>query len=450
MSVLGGFGILGMVFGGLILGLLLRQVLSVISLKFANYELPMSKGFASLALGMLIWKGSLFWNYPSMLPSIPWALLGFVLSVGLWMAFLARENFPRAPQWVLYSTLLGYLFGIWDVAIPYSGGILLAFTATFMILIYYGRTPAHWLQKSLLFIGCMAAGNYLFMYADESLSYPIARSIFFGLLLILIGLFFTAFSGWIQSARRKHRYFSASAIFLLVFAVLAGAAQLGETFSATVGFNLSEGRIPIPYLSLALGLIAILIWPRYRKIHRKMGVERRAPVWSLVLLTTAIFFLPVTAAVRNPWYAPGQLDEAALQQLMERKLWSTYTAFNIADEDALFEQLSENLDEDLLDHIYLDSRRRLTMGLREGSVVTVKEVSLDPLGTPESDAPGTAGWKYPATWTVTARVKHLKHIHYRKNQYTGTISLKPIDNEWKISEIILTSEDRQVIAAGSL
>ena len=181
-----------------------------------------------------------------------------------------------------------------------------------------------------------------------------------------------------------------------------------------------------------------------------MGVERKAPVVSLGLLATAFFVLPVTSNVPNPWYSMDQMDQADLQQLLERRLWNTYTAFNIADEDVLFEQLADNLDEGLLDHIYLDSRRRLTMGLREGSQVTVKEVNLGALGEPEDGSSGEEGWKYPATWTVTAQVKHLKHIHYRKNQYTGTIALKPMDNGWKISEIILTSEDRQVIASGSL
>jgi hypothetical protein len=144
------------------------------------------------------------------------------------------------------------------------------------------------------------------------------------------------------------------------------------------------------------------------------------------------------------------MDSKAVHDLMEQKLLNTYTAFNLSEEEELFERLNENLDEDLLDPVYLDSRRRLTMGLREGSTVTVKEVLLGELGEALDEYNGEQELRYPATWTVTAQVKHLKHIHYRKNKYTGTVGLKSVDNTWKISEITLISEDREVIASSAL
>ena len=84
--------------------------------------------------------------------------------------------------------------------------------------------------------------------------------------------------------------------------------------------------------------------------------------------------------IRNPWYSADTMDAGVVHDLMESKLLNTYTAFNLSEEEELFERLSQNLDEDLLDPVYLDSRRRLTMGLREGSTVTVKEVLLGELG----------------------------------------------------------------------
>jgi hypothetical protein len=213
---------------------------------------------------------------------------------------------------------------------------------------------------------------------------------------------------------------------------------------------LASGVLLIPIASLACLLLAFALWPRRRKILDQLNVRRKAPVFSLIALLLAFFLLPVTLKVRNPWYSMDQMDPGTVHKVVENKLLNTYTAFNIAEEEVLFERLNENLEEGLLDHIYLDSRRRLNMGLREGSTVTVKEVSLGDLGTPLDGGTSAEGMRYPATWTVTAQVKHLKHIHYRKNRYTGTIALKSIDNTWKISEITLTSEDRQVIASGNL
>ena len=450
LAIQNAFGILGIALGVFLLALLARQLLMVLGLGGKDLKGPLSRMLASLSIGLAIWKASLFWNYPSMLPSIPWILLVFALSMALWMAFLTEGEKPMVPAWLLPAFILGHLWGIWGIGIPYAPGMLLSVAAVFLLAVLFRTSLSGPVHKALLTLGGLAAGNYLFSYADASLSYPLARSVFFFILLLLTGLLLEVISGWLAPKKTAQKYHSAMAAVLSAAVLFSGVLLLVETYAGTVSSPLSEGRLPIPFLSVGLFLGALMLWPRKRKIHRQMGVERNAPVASLALLMAAIFFLPVCGQVRNPWYRPDQMDEAALQGLVERRLWNTYTAFNIADEDALFDQLADNLDEGLLDNIYLDSRRRLTMGLREGSEVTVENVALGALGTPENTSDTEKGWRYPATWTVTARVKHLKHIHYRKNQYTGTIALKPMENGWKISEIILTSEDRQVIAAGSL
>ena len=450
IATLRAFSFMGISLGVVLLGLLVRQLLLVLSLTRIKFQLPLAKGLAGLSLGILIWKLSLFWNYPSMLPSIPGAVLGFSLVLALWTALLTGGRRREVAAWVVPALVLGYLGGVWGMLIPYNWAFLLLAAAIFAILMFFERSPAIPFQNALLVSGAVFTGNYLFIYADQTLSYPHARSVFFGILLVLIAVLFSIASGWIQSRKGQKRYFRGTAGFFLIFLLGVGTLLFFESYPNTMGSSISEGRIPVPFLSFGLLVSGVLLWPKRRKIHRKMGVGRKAPVASLSLIVAALFCLPVFAEVQNPWYRLDQLDKESLKGLVERRLWNTYTAFNIADEDALFEQLAENLDEELLDHIYLDSRRRLTMGLREGSKVTVKEVSLGSLGSQETGASGENGWKYPAVWTVTAQVKHLKHIHYRKNQYTGTIALKPMESGWKISEIILTSEDRKVIASGSL
>lgn len=180
-----------------------------------------------------------------------------------------------------------------------------------------------------------------------------------------------------------------------------------------------------------------------------MGLEKQKPALSLLLLGISLCCLPVKTGIVNPWFNATNMDQQQIQVVMQQVLSNTYTAFNIEDEEKLFEALSSNVDEQLLDNIYLDSRRRLTMGLREGSEVTVEEVRVNLLGHAETPS-GESGLSYPASWTVTARVKHLKHIHYRRNRYTGTIEMKTDNDTWKISKIILDSEDREVIPSATL
>ena len=450
IATLNAFTLLGISLGILLMALLVRQVLQVLSLRWEAYGVPLATGLAGLSLGVLLWELSLFWNFPTMFPPIPSVLLIFTFGMAAWSSHEQMANRQRIFLWVGFSFFLGFLGRTWDIVIPYTRELALFCSTVFLILMVLKKDLPRWTQVTVLVVGGLSAGNHLLDFADASLSYPIARSLFMGFLLALLALLFFVASSQIKPSGMGPRYTTFSSSLLLLFAFLLGGSLFLGTYRSAFDFGLSEGNLPLPFLSLGLLLGAIALWPRHRKIHRQMGLERKVPVFSLTLLAAAFFFIPVYSEIKNPFYTAAELDSEALQKLMEKKLWNTYTAFNIADEEVLFEQLAENLDEDLLDHIYLDSRRRLTMGLREGSEVTVKEVALDPLGTPEPQSAATDTWKYPATWTVTAQVKHLKHIHYRKNQYTGTIALKPMENGWKISEIILTSEDRQVIASSSL
>ena len=393
---------------------------------------------------------SLFWYYPSMMPVIPGVLLGFVISLSVWWAHQSHQVNKNQLWWLFAAVLCGYLAGIGLMVIPYTWAIVLSVSLIFMIALLFDQTFSGLNNVILLIAGGLAAGNHLYSYAHETLSYPHARSLYFILLLAVISLVSLIIYTRLRSAPEEKKYFSLSGWIILIALLLVSTISLMRELPSVVEMSLSEGKLPVPFISLGLLIIAVIIWPRKSRIHSEMGLRRKVPMLSLSMITAACLLLPVCTELKNPWYSLDEMDQGAMQDLMERRLWNTYTAFNIADEEELFNQLAENLDEDLLDNIYLDSRRRLTMGLREGSQVTVKEVSLGTLGAPESGEMNMGTWKFPASWTVTAQVKHLKHIHYRKNQYTGTIALKPMDEGWKISEINLTSEERQVIASGNL
>ena len=115
----------------------------------------------------------------------------------------------------------------------------------------------------------------------------------------------------------------------------------------------------------------------------------------------------------------------------------------------LFAQLADNVGDDLVEDLYLDSRRRLRSGLREGSVVTVKNVLMAKVGEPVAGTAGPGSFVYDCEWTVTARVQHLQHVHHRQNKYTGILGIRTVDGRWKIEQVNLQSEDRSVIPGRS-
>ena len=61
--------------------------------------------------------------------------------------------------------------------------------------------------------------------------------------------------------------------------------------------------------------------------------------------------------------------------------------------------------------------------------------------TPERD--GT-GYSFTCTWLVTGTVRHWAHKHNRLNRYNGIITIRAVDDLWKISGLELLDEARQM------
>jgi hypothetical protein len=53
-----------------------------------------------------------------------------------------------------------------------------------------------------------------------------------------------------------------------------------------------------------------------------------------------------------------------------------------------------------------------------------------------------AGFVATCTWTVRGSVGHWGHIHQRTNKYKARITVKPIDGDWKITELQVLQEER--------
>ena len=173
------------------------------------------------------------------------------------------------------------------------------------------------------------------------------------------------------------------------------------------------------------------------------GAGARGTHWALIGL--AFFVVPFgTLRVDIPFHTPGAPSAAEAGRVMDTLLTDTYLAFNLADEDAAFDRLARNLARHLVANVYLDSRRRLTAGTREGAEVTVRDVSVMEV----DEAIGTAGnaFTYPCQWIVTARVRHLQHIHNRQNVYAGKLTLRVEEDRWKIAGLDLLSEERVVLS----
>jgi hypothetical protein len=205
----------------------------------------------------------------------------------------------------------------------------------------------------------------------------------------------------------------------------------------------SMGRIRLPLPALVLLIVGIVYLVRSRRTKTSRGGALYA-----LLLPAALLLVPLAPwRATNPFHVPQPLSAAEARPLVSGLLTETYLAFNLESEEGAFDALAKTLADDLIADVYLDSRRRLTEGIRKGATVTVKDVTVTGLDLlPPREADG--GALYRCQWTVLARVEHWQHTHLRRNSYVGTIGVAVAEDNWRIAKLELTDEKREVISVG--
>jgi hypothetical protein len=129
--------------------------------------------------------------------------------------------------------------------------------------------------------------------------------------------------------------------------------------------------------------------------------------------------------------------------IIEPMLAEIYQALNLKDENETYDRLAEQVTGDLIGDLYLDSRRRLVAGTRQGASVVVKQVELQEVAVPR--APQGSELDFSCRWTVTAKVTHWQHSHLRRNVYEGDVRLAIENDHWKLAALDLRSEEREVV-----
>jgi hypothetical protein len=210
-----------------------------------------------------------------------------------------------------------------------------------------------------------------------------------------------------------------------VVVVLAVGWRLGEYrtwFEHEVATDAALGLARLPLLALALATLALVLWLQKRRAKPELS-SGQIPVGAhWFALTGAFLLLPFgTLAVQNPFFASYAPRGEGARLIMSRVLSNTYEALNIEDENEVYDTLAESVTGDLVDDLYLDNRRRLIAGMREGTEVTVRGVNVLEIGEPIEGLTKENGFSYDCRWTVVARVQHLQHVHHRQNTYSGGI-----------------------------
>ncbi len=212
----------------------------------------------------------------------------------------------------------------------------------------------------------------------------------------------------------------------------------------------------------------VMNWERLIPAEQKPAVLPLAgmtlPVLSLVLFFAglgivvfgrgrATVFLPVLLVLALVLYphprisVPGPLRLSAgssenLVLILDGLLGNLYRSFELKDDEMVYDRLSLSVEGEFLQEVFLQNRRAMVLEERGGARARVEDVTM--ISSDFAGSSDKGGILVRAEWTVSGAVSHFGHTHYRRNRYSGDISLSRSGTSWKISDIVLKDEEREL------
>ena len=398
-----------------------------------------------ICFGLLLYQASALLFVPNILPQIPARYFVYPVVLGFWFWRIGRENRFWISIMFIVVLGLGMIPGLLEIGLPINSVVVLGSILLFAVTLIFQLQIPQKIGLTIALLSVTLCGWSLGFFVKESMTLPIANAM--GATLVISFIFLMSVN-FINVRFRKiipGRLRIAAGI-AAGLAIIWRIGEYREWFDSDVITEWALGLLNLPVLSLVLLLAAILTWPKKRIILEKLELKVRKPVSHWIYISLAFFLIPLgTIQVENPFFKPRALAEGEAKRVLQQVLSNTFHAFNLSDEEKLYDRLSENISEELITDVYLDSRRRLNAGVRTGAEVTVREVKVLSVKQVGEGSNPTDGFSYESKWAVTARVRHLQHVHHRQNIYSGIIKIKIDERSWKIVAIELLSEDRVII-----
>ncbi len=401
-----------------------------------------------LAGGVFFYRMSAPYFSGAVTPAVPMVTLVTAAALGLWCRRDSDIRDGGATGLVLAMVAGAFcaagLTGSFHVALPLASLAVYGLLALLGARLLVKKRWPLWLALLFVVLTALYQGYHAGQILRHDTTLPVANAAGMGVLLLAV--FFVCYRAIPASDLAGRPSLRVPGLLAMALAGLWQLAEYREWASGPVSADLAMGLARLPVLAMILLLGAWLAWPRRRRfVAPEAQAGAGAPGTHWALLGLAFFVLPLgTLRLDIPFHAPGAPSAAEAGRVMDTLLTDTYLAFNLDDEDAAFDRLAQNLSQDLVADVYLDSRRRLRAGTREGAEVTVRDVRV--LEVDAAVATADNAFTYPCQWVVTARVRHLQHIHNRQNVYVGELTIQVEDDRWKIAGLDLLSEERVVLS----
>lgn len=401
----------------------------------------------TVAVGLTVLRGSALALVPIAAPTEVWQLGLVTLVAGVGAAAAVPE-----PRWPWLLAWIGFLAGGLALGLagtPCPGGALVGGASLFFLGLWLalgGASGRRWWWGLLSSAALVSVGWETGVAMSESVSLPIASGVGAGVAVVCV-LYASLRLGEQHATEPVPVSARALGVAAATMSVGLRLIEYRLWFDDRVVTEAALGTVRIPLAALLVAIGAVLLWPKRRRGLAELGIEVRRSAVHWIALAVAFYLIPLgTVSIHNPLYHPHAPEGEDARRVVESVLSNTYSAFNIADEEDLYRELAQNVTGNLVEDLYLDSRRRLRAGTRQGAEVTVRDVSVLDLGQSVAGVDGPSGFSYDCRWVVTARVRHLQHVHHRQNIYSGVLTIRVDGDRWKIAGVDLRSEDRVVLS----
>jgi hypothetical protein len=199
--------------------------------------------------------------------------------------------------------------------------------------------------------------------------------------------------------------------------------------------TVEKPELPVVSIVVFLAALVLLIL----SIRRKSFLSGRPVLVSIAAM--GFFAYPfLRFPVDLPWVAQWKPSTERTSIILDGLLTNVYRAFDVRDEDRVYDRLATSVMGDQLSQIYLENRRALELENRGGAQANVDEVEL--LRVNRVTASEDGGFVADAVWTVSGSVSHFGHTHYRRNKNHALVTFVKDGDAWKIRGIEVLEEKR--------
>jgi hypothetical protein len=213
-------------------------------------------------------------------------------------------------------------------------------------------------------------------------------------------------------------------------------ALVEDPIPSVSAIEVEPTRIPVPWLSLPLFILAVLLIVRgFRGAERAKSVAFGRIVLALALVIGPI----VQGAIAVPGSAGRTPSERQARRILSGLLPNVYRALEYRREEAIYDRLAVSVTGETLTEVYLEQRRALEMEERGGAQARVETVEVQEATDIQRSGDG---FSVRGEWTVGGMVTHFGHRHFRQNRYDARVGIEPVDGTWKIRSIEVLEQER--------